>query len=65
MPELRLARSSVRVANAVPPVQPPDPPDPPVLPPLSLSVVVVGFEHTITPGRWQSTLHTSTTTTSQ
>lgn len=40
----------------------PEPGDP--LPPLTLSVVVVGFEHTITPGRWQSTLHTSTTTVS-
>jgi len=24
--------------------------------------VVVGFEHTITPGRWVSKLHTSTST---
>jgi hypothetical protein len=30
--------------------------------PLTLDGVVVGFEHTITPGRWQSTLHTSTIT---
>lgn len=39
-----------------------DLPDPIPPTPLRLSVVVVGFEHTITPGRWQSTLHTSTTT---
>ncbi len=30
--------------------------------PLTLDGVVVGFQHTITPGRWQSTLHTSTIT---
>lgn len=30
--------------------------------PLSLDGVVVGFEHTISPGRWESTLHTSTIT---
>jgi len=38
------------------------PPTPIPAPPLNMAGVVVGFEHTITPGRWVSTLHTSTST---
>lgn len=57
--ELRLARASIRVANATAlPAEPPDPVDEI----LVLLSAVVGFQHTITPGRWQSTLHTFTYT---